>query len=279
MPELPEVETVRRSLEPCLVGRRIVGLSLGAFTGVVGERSSDELQALLVGRHVSGIRRRGKYLLIDLDDEARLIVHLRMTGVLQITDGSAEPLRFQHLAIRLDDGHELRFADQRKFGRVIYWPANAPDLLDERLGPEPLGDEFTSSYLTTRLRGRVAPIKALLLDQRIVAGVGNIYADEALFLAKLHPALPAGQLTADQVELLVASVRQVLSDAIANRGTTFSSYRDANGRQGDNQRRLNVYGRGRRAEPCPACGTPLNVVTVAQRSSHICPKCQPRERG
>jgi formamidopyrimidine-DNA glycosylase len=275
MPELPEVETVRRTLEPQVVGRRVVGLASADFPGVTGDVSPEQVAALIGGRVISGVRRRGKYLLLDFDDGSGLIIHLRMTGVLLVTAAEAPPLRFQRLSVALDDGRELRFADQRKFGRVVYRPADAARGLDAKLGPEPLSPAFNAAYLTARLAGRRAPIKALLLDQRIVAGIGNIYADEALFSAKIHPLRAAGALTDGEAARLVRAVRAALRQGLAHRGTSFSSYRDATGEEGGNQHALRAYGRGRRGEPCPRCGRRMEVVTVAQRSSSICPRCQP----
>jgi formamidopyrimidine-DNA glycosylase len=168
----------------------------------------------------------------------------------------------------------LRFADQRKFGRIVYRPASNLRPLEGKLGPEPLSARFSATYLAARLKGRTAPIKALLLDQRIVAGIGNIYADEALFRSRIHPQCPGGWLTGPELASLVRSVKLVIRRAIERRGTTFSSYRDANGAFGGNQPFLKVYGRGRRGEACSRCGKPLEFLTVAGRTSHFCPNCQ-----
>jgi len=221
------------------------------------------------------LRRRGKFLFVDLDDGAGLEIHLRMTGHLEVTDSNAPPLRFEHLAVHLANSTDLRFADQRKFGRVIFHEGDPELGLKTRLGPEPLSAGFTSSYLAETLARRTAPIKSLLLDQRIVAGIGNIYADEALFLARIHPRRAGGSLTLSEVRSLHRATRRVLQAGIDNRGTTFSSYRDGTGRSGENQHRLNVYGRGRREEPCPRCGRPLAYLVIGQRTSHYCPHCQP----
>lgn len=275
MPELPEVETVRRTLGPHLIGRTIVRVEVGAYLPVLGEHAPDEFASLVTGRTVVRVDRRGKYLLIGLDDRSGIIVHLRMTGALAVVDRDEPPLRFEQLRILLGDGRDLRFTDQRKFGRVTYRPASDPRPLEAKLGPEPLSSRFTADYLAETLAGRTAPVKALLLDQRVVAGVGNIYADEALFRAKIHPRRPGGSLTSEEVARLRRAVRLSLRLGIEHRGTTFSSYRDADGNTGENQRRLLVYGRGRNGDACPRCGRPLVVETVAQRSSHVCPHCQP----
>ena len=278
MPELPEVETVRRTLAPHLMGRTIVGVEVGTYLPVIGPRSPEELAGLLTGRAIGRVHRRGKYLLIDLDDRSGVIVHLRMTGALSVVDRDTPPLRYQQLGILLDDGRDLRFTDQRKFGRVTYRAASDRRPLEAKLGPEPLSSRFTASYFAKKLAGRTAPIKALILDQGIVAGVGNIYADEALFRARIHPRRPGGSLVGEEVARLRRAVRLSLRLGIEHRGTTFSSYRDADGNGGDNQARLLVYGRGRTGEPCPRCGGPLTVETVAQRSSHVCNRCQPLDR-
>ena len=275
MPELPEVETVRRSLIPALVGRSITGVCLRDFPGVIGTIDQYVFAALVQGRRIDELRRRGKYLLIDFDDESGLIVHLRMTGSLMTSPSQAAPIRFEHIAFWLDDGNSLRFADQRKFGRIEYRPPGNRSPLEAKLGPEPLTDAFTSAYLTRALAKRTASIKAMILDQRIVAGVGNIYADEALFRSRIHPLTPAGQLSEQRVASLVRSIKTVLRSGIDNRGTTFSSYRDGNGEAGANQKRLRVYGRGRRGEPCLRCGQALVTLVAGGRTSHVCLRCQP----
>ena len=275
MPELPEVETVRRGLLPAVRGRTITRVEPIDFPGVLGDCSVAEASARLCGRVIIGIERRGKYLLFTLDDGAGFIVHLRMTGVLTIDDREAPPPRFHRLTIGLDDSRELRFADQRKFGRVAPASAESLAVLDRKLGPEPLSTEFTADVLSERLRRRKAPIKALLLDQGIVAGLGNIYVDEALFLAGIHPAAPGAALSGEQVEALHAAIRAVLVAGIEHRGTSFSSFRDAYGDKGSNQERLAVYGRGRQGAPCVRCGTPLVSMVLAGRGTSFCPSCQP----
>lgn len=275
MPELPEVETIRRTLEPVLVGQEITGLNVGEFAGVLGSRSAEVAGTILAGRRIAAVRRRGKFLLIDLDDGSGIEVHLRMTGTVQLTPTGTEPLRFQHLAIHLANDMDLRFADQRKFGRVIVHPGDPLLGISTRLGPEPLSDEFTSKYLAGILRKRTAAIKSLLLDQRIVAGLGNIYADEALFLARIHPARAGRSLSPAETQLLRDAIREALAAGIEHRGTTFSSYRDGTGKTGEHQHRLRVYGRGRGGLPCLACGQPLAFLVIGGRTSHFCPHCQP----
>ena len=207
MPELPEVETVRRSLLPLLVGRTITDIRVRDFPGVLGPMDLDSFAALVRDRSIIDIRRRGKYLLIDFDDDGGLIVHLRMTGSLLTMPADVDPVRFEHIVFWLDDGQSLRFADQRKFGRIEYRSPENRSPLEGKLGPEPLSGKFTAAYLASAIVNRKAPIKAMILDQRIVAGVGNIYADEALFRSSIHPLRPAGQLTGQQIASLSARSR------------------------------------------------------------------------
>ena len=275
MPELPEVETVRTGLQALILNRQITGMRAGTFEGVVGDLGVEVTRSRLIGRTILDVTRRAKYLFLVLDDESLLSIHLRMTGVLQVVPRSADPLRFEHLAIELDDGNDLRYSDQRKFGRVLIIEAAGYDHHDRFLGPEPLDPAFTPEVLSERLARRTAPIKASLLDQRRVAGLGNIYVDEALFRAGIHPLRPAGSLSGDEAERLHAAIQAVLSEAIARHGTTFSSFSNPYGESGDNQPNLRVYGRGRGGEPCLVCGTFLQLLTIGGRSTHFCAVCQP----
>ncbi len=275
MPELPEVETVRRSLLGGVVGRVITGVRVHAFVGVVGETGPVVFAARVVGRSVTALRRRGKYLLLDLDDGTSVVVHLRMTGRLLLTERSADCVRFEHLVLELDDGRDLRFADQRKFGRVLHLDRDQMSRLDGRIGPEPLDPIFSSSALGRLLAGRRGKVKSVLLDQAVIAGLGNIYVDEALHRARLHPERPAGTLGPEEVRRLHRAIRAVLQEGLANRGTTFSSFQNARGEAGDNLENLRVYGRGRTGEPCFSCGQPLQLALVGGRSTHYCAQCQP----
>ncbi|MBA3529428.1 MAG: bifunctional DNA-formamidopyrimidine glycosylase/DNA-(apurinic or apyrimidinic site) lyase [Propionibacteriaceae bacterium] len=276
MPELPEVETVRRGLLDQVTGRTIADIRVGLFAGVVGPLGVESTRARLLGRRITGILRRGKYLFFTLDDETYLMVHLRMTGVLQVLTASDPPLRFEHLALKLDDGATLRFADQRKFGRVLHLMPDEFDMVERAIGPEPLEPGFTPGLLAQRLSGRTAKLKSTLLDQRRLAGLGNIYVDEALFRAGLHPERPAGSLQPADVERLHAAIQAVLNEALARRGTTFSTFADSYGDAGNNQENLRVYGRGRRGVSCVHCGNPLELLIIGGRSTHFCPVCQPR---
>lgn len=277
MPELPEVETVRRSLVDRVVGRRIVSLNADSFPGVMGEEGVDAQAALVVGRMVTGVRRRAKYLLIDLDDGASLMVHLRMTGQLLVASRGAPPVRFQHLQIALDDGQDLRFADQRKFGRVCRIARSDVRALELRLGPEPLGRRFTAKSLAEILARRSGKLKSVLLNQRVLAGLGNIYVDEALFRAALHPERPANMLSAIESRHLHRAIRVVLREGLNRGGTTFSSFQDAAGREGRNGANLRVYGRG--GQPCFRCGLQLHRVVVGGRGTSYCPRCQRLDPG
>jgi formamidopyrimidine-DNA glycosylase len=275
MPELPEVETVRQSLLPETVGRRINAVTIRDFPGVLGGADPQAVDAALHGLTITGIRRRGKYLLFDLEDTSTLIIHLRMTGQLTHVPHNAPPGRFEHLVLELDSGADLRFADQRKFGRVIHASSEDVERLSARLGAEPLSDEFTAARLEASLARRTGPIKSVLLDQRLVAGLGNIYADEALFRARLHPLRSSGSLSTEEIRRLHRAIRVVLREGLAHRGTSISTFRDGAGQEGRNQLNLRVYGHGKRGEPCPRCGQPLRCMVVGGRTSHYCAGCQP----
>jgi len=279
MPELPEVETVRRLLESHVVGQMIASVELGDFPGVLETTLPGEPASWLIGRTIEGAQRRGKYLLFPLDDGHTMVVHLRMTGRLLVLPPDAPPVRFQHLALRLSGGEELRFADQRKFGRVTILTPDDVQQLDERLGPEPLSDGMNAASMLATLRRRTGPIKGVLLDQRAIAGLGNIYVDEALWEAGIHPRWPANALTAEQIECLLEVVRRTLRSAIANQGTTFSTFENPYGEAGGNARYLKVYGRGKENGICERCGTPLQRIVVAGRGTTFCPTCQPLPEG
>lgn len=275
MPELPEVETVRSIMEREVTDRRISGVTYRQFPGVTGDIAPGIFAARVTGRTILRPERRGKYLLLPLDDDTALVAHLRMTGRLLVTSADMPPVRFEHLVLHLDDGTDIRFADQRKFGRVLHAPLDdTRAALAHALGPEPLGREFTAAYLVDRLRNRTAPIKSFLLDQRNVAGLGNIYVDEALFRSRIHPLTPAGALALPQATRLVRSIRQVLRSGIENQGTTFSSFENPYGERGSNADFLRVYGRARSELPCLRCGTPLAWFKLSGRGTSYCPTCQ-----
>ncbi len=263
MPELPEVETVARSIAR-IVGRRIVSAEFTCLRILRGDpgRMSD----VLAGLRIRAVRRRGKFIVIDLDGGHCLVIHLGMTGKLLL---GGTPGRHTHAIVNLDRG-VLRFEDQRQFGRIEVsrgLPARV-----EKLGPEPL--EVTLEEFAARLKRRKARIKSVLLDQHFIRGVGNIYADEALFRAGIHPLAIAARLRRDRVQRLHASVVEVLTEAIAKGGSSISDYVDAEGRKGFFQLEHRVY--QRTGEPCVNCGAPIRRTLVAQRGTHYCPKCQRR---
>jgi formamidopyrimidine-DNA glycosylase len=267
MPELPEVETVRRELEPWLLGRSIVAAS--HHPSAKFAPASDA-----VGTAIEAVGRRGKYLIVDLDDGRQLIVHLGMTGKLRPADdaGPAGP----HVRARweLDDGSLLEFDDVRRFGRIAVVPhgtyGSLPTL--HALGPEPLGADFEPTTFARALRGSRRAVKTQLLSQRPVAGVGNIYADEALWEARINPS--ARRVSAARAARLHTAIRLVLGRGLENGGTTLRDYRTPSGRSGRNQHSLRCYGRA--DEPCERCATPLRRKTVDARSTTWCPTCQAR---
>lgn len=274
MPELPEVETVRRILEHEITGRTIAGVSYDTFPGVTGPHDPEAFRRLVIGRCIGTPERRGKYLILPLDDGMSLTVHLRMTGRLIVASPDAPKFRFEHLAIHLDGERDIRFADQRKFGRVLHMPIDVARQSLLALGPEPLGRAFTARYLLSRTRNRTAPIKSFLLDQRHVAGLGNIYVDEALYRSRIHPLTPAGELSSSHVSSLVRAIRHVLRAAIENQGTSFSSFENPYGERGNNADYLQVYGRANRGLPCERCGQPLGWFKLSGRGTSYCPNCQ-----
>ncbi len=269
MPELPEVETIVRGLREPLVGRQFTGVRVG-WENLVARPSVEEFERGLVGQRILGLKRRGKYLIFALSDGRSLIIHLRMTGRLMIVNSYDELDKHDHLIFELDEGRELRFNNLRKLGRVYL--VDDEDEIVGRLGPEPLDDDFTPANFAALLSGRRGKIKPLLLNQRFIAGIGNIYADEAMFAARIHPERRADTLTAEEIECLYGAIRQVLAQGIRNRGTTFSDYLDAEGREGENQEYLRVF--RRTGQPCPRCGTPIERTVVGGRGTYFCPRCQ-----
>ena len=269
MPELPEVETIARGLQEPLVGGQFTGVRIG-WQKLVAQCSVGEFKRRLVGQRILDVKRRGKYLVFALSGGESLIVHLRMTGRLLIKNRDDELDKDDHLIFELDDGRELRFNEVRKLGRV-YLVGDEDEIVGD-LGPEPLDDNFTPADFAALLSARRSMIKPLLLNQRFLAGIGNIYADEALFVARIHPERRANTLTAEEINRLYSAIRQVLHQGIENRGTTFRAYRDAEGREGMNQEYLQVS--RRTDEPCPRCGTPIVRTMVGGRGTYFCPKCQ-----
>lgn len=271
MPELPEVETVVRGLRQPLIGRRIEGM-WHDWAPTIHSPAPAEFAARVVGQEVRALGRRGKYILISLAHET-LVIHLKMSGRLYVSaaDEAQDADRWVHLRFDLDGGRQLRFSDLRKFGRV-YLTDDVEGLLSH-LGPEPFSDEFTLESFRDGMRGRKRAIKSLLMEQEFLAGVGNIYADEALFRAGIHPATRANLLTEDDAKLLHQTVRDTLQAGIEHEGASINWYRKADGGKGDSQNHFFVY--GRTDMPCRRCGAAINKIRVAQRGTHFCPQCQP----
>ena len=275
MPELPEVETIRRDLAPLVAGRRIAAVEVDPATLPLLARAPIEaLRASLLGRVVVSLGRRGKYLLFALDDGRTLVMHLRMTGRLVWRESGAPPEPYERAKLELDDGHDLRWSDLRKFGTWRVY--DGLEELEAKLGPEPIDERFGLRQFAAALAGRSAPVKAVLLDQRRMAGLGNIYVDEALYRAGVRPDTPAGSVSAAGVKRLHAATREVLERGIANRGASFRDYVDGQGNPGQEHMHVQVF--RRTGKPCYACGTAIERVTVGGRSSHFCPNCQPKAR-
>jgi formamidopyrimidine-DNA glycosylase len=272
MPELPEVETVRRRLETCLPGLVLDDVEVN--DSLVSAQSVGELRGALQGRRVVALRRRGKYLIIELEG-VLLVIHLRMTGRLLLApEPGGRPPRF---VVRLRPATELLFYDTRRFGRVWAVPTADENRFFAALGPEPFSAEFTTGYLRRALDGRTAPLKSFLLDQRRIAGVGNIYADEALFRARLHPLRAAGTVGPGEAQRLHDALLETLQLGIDHEGASIESFVDPAGARGAFQEILNVY--GRTGEPCRVCGAPVARIELGGRGTHFCARCQPRPRG
>lgn len=293
MPELPEVETVCRQLEPELEGRRIERLEVydERWSRPVAPR---QLEAAVSGRTIEGLGRRGKYLLLGLEGGQTLVMHLRMTGNLILVERGGAAIdpsegrrlyegersteeRHLRARLRLDDGREVWFTDPRRFGEARLIDDSGLDAyLDGRLGIEPLSEGFTPEALGELAAGRSAPLKSFLLDQKGIAGVGNIYADEALFRARLHPLSPAGSMKPEQLEALRDGVVAALEAGIDGGGASIDDYRDGRGERGRMQDEFLVHTRA--GEPCPRCGGTIERIVVAGRSTYFCPRCQVKLR-
>ena len=273
MPELPEVETIRRQLEPVLVGQTVERVDVQWHKSLVYQGVGT---APLVGHRVEAVARRGKMLIFTFDGDLSMLAHLRMTGQFRLEPPGAHPDPHDRVVIRLADGRQLHFHDTRKFGR-FQLVADAQQHL-AALGPEPLSKTFTPALLRQQLAGKRRRIKPLLLDQECVAGIGNIYADESLWLARIHPARPAETLTLPEITRLHRAIRVVLAKGVAAEGTTLGSgatnFYSVAGRRGRNADALQVF--RRTGDPCPRCGQAITRLVIGQRGTHICPKCQRR---
>ena len=290
MPELPEVETIRRQLEPEIEGRRIDRAE------VLDERwtrpePAAKIERALPGRTIETAGRRGKYLLLGLDDGSTLLMHLRMTGNLLLADPEGAERRLgmdrlypastdpPHLRaeLELDDGRLLRFTDPRRFGHASLLPAGElGPYLDARIGVEPLSEDLTPELIGRIAEGRKAPLKSFLLDQRGIAGIGNIYADEALHRAELHPLSPAGSMRREHWEALHEGIVEALEEGLRNGGASIDDYRDSRGEQGTMQDEFLVH--TREGQDCPRCGGPISRIVVSGRSTYFCAACQTRLR-
>ncbi len=274
MPELPEVETIRRHLAPHVEGRTLGTLEILDARWSM-PLAPEEVAAAVEGRRVERLSRRGKYLIWELEDEAYLMLHLRMTGTLLLDPLGAPP--YTRVWFRLGD-HDLAFTDPRRFGTGEI--ALGGDALDAffatRLGVEPFGEAFTAAHLHALARASRAPVKAFLLDQKRVAGVGNIYADEALFRARIHPLRPANKLTRPQAEALRDAVVESLQAGIVAKGATIDDFRDPYGVSGSFQDQFLVH--LREGEECPRCGNRIRKLRAAGRGTYVCERCQPRPR-
>lgn len=269
MPELPEVETVTNEIRPYVLNKVITGADV-CWPGTVRDRSPEEFSALLEGRRVTGVFRRGKYIVWNLDNRTCLLTHLKMTGALIALGPDQPPPPYVRVELTLDDGSKVYFRDPRKFGRMII-AGDGESALDS-LGPEPLEPGFTAEVMESLLRKRKGPVKAVLLDQTLVAGIGNMYADEALFEAGIHPLRPADSLKAGEYRRLHGAVGRILRAAIEARGASISNYIRPGGDLGQAHFAFKVA--HKRGEDCRNCGTPLERIVVRGRGTYLCPACQ-----
>ncbi len=270
MPELPEVETVKTELMPHIIGRQVTGVTL-CWERIVRRPSPAEFCARIVGERITGLRWRGKYLIFSLSGSETLVIHLKMTGSLLLCRASDPPERFTRAVLHLDGDGELRFRDPRKFG--VMWLVADADSVVKKLGPEPLDGDFTLQAFSERLTKRKAPIKPVLLDQNFVAGIGNMYADESLYEARIHPLRPADSLSEAEIERLHGAILRILRAAIGNKGASVANYYRPGGELGTAHFEFRVaHGLG--GKLCQRCGTPIERLVVRGRGTYICPKCQ-----
>jgi len=270
MPELPEVETVKNELTPHIIGHRITGVSV-FWDRMVRHPSPAEFRSCLIGRKITGISRRGKYLIFSLDGGQSLVMHLKMSGSLLLDPAPSDADKYTRAVIHLDNNASLHFRDPRKFGAM--WLVDDKNMVVGKLGPEPLTKNFTPQVLARLLQNRTAPIKALLCDQTLIAGIGNMYADEALFAAGIHPLRPGGKLSSDEVKRLHSAIQDVLQKAIGNKGASIVNYYRPGGESGTAHFHFQVAHRGNK--PCLVCGAPIQRIPIRNRGSYFCPHCQP----
>ena len=267
MPELPEVETIKNGLVPHLAGRVFTGVKVHD-TRPVQDLDLEEFCSRLIGREVKGLERRGKYMIIRLSDGENMVVHLRMTGALLWDPCGEEP--FTRVEFYLDNGGRLVYSDVRRFGTIYL--TRHPEKIVGKLGIEPLSKDFTPAILAKLLSNHPAPVKPVLLNQELIAGIGNMYADEALFAAKIHPQRPASSLTRPEIKSLHKAIIDVLEKGIRNKGASIRNYRCADGEAGRAHEEFAVA--HREGSACPRCGNPVTRIVVGQRGTYYCPHCQ-----
>lgn len=271
MPELPEVETIKNELSPHIIGRSISGVTL-LWEKMLRQPSPEEFYTRIQGKKITGLARRGKYLIFKLDSGDSLIIHLKMSGSLILSEDSLP--EYTRAVIHLDNGVSIFFRDPRKFGRIQL--VEDESSVTKKLGPEPLEPAFTPEILAEKLKKRKAPIKAVLIDQALIAGIGNMYADEALFAAKINPLRPADSLSLAEINRLYKAIQTVLRDAIDGKGASVSTYFRPGGEKGSAHSHFKVT--HQKGKACPVCDTPIERIPIRHRGSYYCPKCQ-SERG
>ena len=273
MPEMPEVEIIRRYLDKQLTGQRIMGVDL-LLPRQIKWPEPKGYRAMAIGRTIAGMNRRGKYLLMALDNGSELVFHLRMTGRLVYEPDGVNHDSHARLLFQLDGGGLLVYGDTRTLGTLYALSSGERWRIHglAEMGPEPLTEDFTPAYIQQTAKGRRTAVKSFLLNQKYIGGIGNIYADEALFLAGIHPLRPVGSLSAAECQRLHQSVNTVIAAGIRDGGTTFRDYKNGEGKQGSHQEQLYVY--NRQGQPCRRCGTEIEKMTVGGRGTHLCPQCQ-----
>lgn len=269
MPELPEVETIKNDLLPQIKGHHFVGVTL-LSKGLVQHHSPEEFTRRIANQSITGLERRGKFLLFRLYNGETLAVHLRMTGSLLLSWAQSRPYPYTRAVFHLDDGRELSFCDRRKLGAV--WLLRGDQGLPSKLGSEPLEPDFTPATMSQLLCQHNIPLKAFLCDQSLIAGIGNMYADEALFFARLHPLRKSSSLSPEETQRLHQAIQQVLRKGIQNKGASVDTYRRPSGEPGKAQEGFLVAHRG--GKPCHSCGTPIQRITLRGRGTYFCPCCQ-----
>lgn len=272
MPELPEVETIKNELAPRVVGQRLTRITIPDGRVVCGG-SAKEVHRGLLGQKIEAVERRGKYLVFRLSNGRSLVIHLRMTGSLLVDPRDID--RYVRAVLHLSNGHRVVFIDRRRLGKM--WLVDDVDSVICKLGPEPLDKSFTAAVLRERLHRHHIPVKAALLDQHIVAGIGNMYADEALFAAGIHPLKKADELSSKEIRTLHKKTRRILRAAIGSKGASVDTYVRPDGGLGTAHFNFKVAHRG--GDPCPICGCPIERCVVQNRGTYFCPRCQPLDRG